>query len=199
MQFSAVTSDLEPIYAGAMELEQRLSDALNAYKSTTSNNGEAKQVQVDGKETTWETLDRFVIEIEQKKLAYSSKNEQWLDKARKAFREFSNHAASVKCFTALLPTQSNYGSVLFGGSVILLEAAHQLSVERRDIIEALESIPRTLSEMTETVELYPNDIGVHRACAHLYSAVLKAYLFIVDWFHRSAPSESPASSGEPRY
>lgn len=173
-------------------MEQRLTDALSAYKSTASSiDGPAQvavatQVDIDVKQATWESLDKFVVDVEHSKVTYTSKNAEGLSKARRAFRVLSDHAASARCFTALLPTQSNYGSVLFGGSVVLLEAAHQLSVTRKEIIEALESIPTTLCEMTAMVELYQYDADMHRACARLYSAVLRAYLFIIDWFHRNA-------------
>lgn len=177
---------MSDIYTEATHLEQRLLDVLSGYQSRSSKMGPVAEIKIDLKQATWKSLEKFVLAVDNAKDTYGGKNGEGLGRARRAFRAFSNHAASARCFTALLPTQSNYGSVLFGGSVIILEAAHQVSATRKEIIEALDAIPSSLCLMTETVTLYQYNEHMHRACARLYCAVLEAYHFIVKWFDRNS-------------
>lgn len=184
-------SALATIYADAMGMEDELTDSIKAYRAKTGATP-STETEVESQGPPWKTLNKFVDRVEQAKEQYSGKNNEGLKKIRLAFRKLSEHAASAKSFTALLPTQSNYGSVLFGGSVILLEAAHQVGQTRKEIIDALERIPRILCETDEAVDLYKHDERMHRACARLYEAVLRGFVFVVDWFRKSAISELPS-------
>lgn len=67
----------------------------------------------------WNHLTEFVDYIEEAGVQY-----QHVKGLRQAFRKFSKRAASARCFTAFLPTQSTYASVLCGGSIIILEVSH---------------------------------------------------------------------------
>jgi hypothetical protein len=79
--------------------------------------------------------------------------------------------------------------LIFGGSVILLEAAHQLSDTRKKIVQALEDIPSLLCQMQDTLNVYQYEEKMHLACAKLYVAVLQAYTYMVNWFRENPASE----------
>ncbi|MCJ1382835.1 hypothetical protein MMC17_005948 [Xylographa soralifera] len=103
------------------------------------------------------------------------------DAARRGYESFGKNSATFQSWLELLPTESNYLSVLCGGLKLILRAAHRLSEIRSKIHEFVENIPRTISGTAIVLGAFKNSPELHKSTAELYVAILKPLQAVYEW------------------
>ena len=124
----------------------------------------------------------------------------------KGFRRVGDKSESFQAWLKLLPTQSQYLSVLCGGLTLLLgvpqfavynacrtkigsdtyQAAHRMAEIRESIISIVDDIPRYLSRVEQYLEVFAESARLHECSAALYVAILGTLDAIVREFQKHA-------------
>ncbi|KAJ9149747.1 hypothetical protein NKR23_g4164 [Pleurostoma richardsiae] len=105
---------------------------------------------------------------------------------RRAFRRVGNTKSVLEPWMQLLPSQSEYFSILCGGLKLIYTAAARLEDLREEIYRALEELPSLLSITYRAVDIFTKSERLQEASIELYVATLGLLEHIVNWFTERA-------------
>ena len=150
---------------------------------------------------TWEEI---LAEVSAASERYNDVSGFW-GKIRKGLRSFGVNNQALDAWTGLLPTQSQYLSILCGGLKLIIsvrtnptliltcancqQAAARLQDLRNEICEALAEIPTLLACTHRALGAFKKSKELHRCSATLYSATIAALRHIVEWYNEKAMSK----------
>ena len=198
------------MYKDAASEERLFKAAIETYEKTTTNSNYKTNI-VSDKTHTWEEV---LAEIETASERYNSVSGFW-GKIRKGLRSFGSNNKAFDAWAGLLPTQSQYLSVLCGGLKLIFnvriyaisvhigadyeQAAGRLKDLRSEICEALAEIPYLLSSTHRALGAFKKSKELHLCSAALYSATIVALRHIVEWYNEKAMSEICHANSLERY
>jgi hypothetical protein len=162
------------------------------------------QISMDFKsQTTWEDV---VGMVEWAKDNYENPDGKW-GSMRKCFRKLSKRAGTsaplLDGWMGLLPSQSEYASVICGGIKLIIgvccacklkilisdsrQAAATMNGVRDDIFAALEDIPQQIDSAERAVKAQKSD-RLKELASDLYVAVIDVLWYILLWLNEKLPS-----------
>ncbi|KAM6522883.1 hypothetical protein FALCPG4_012498 [Fusarium falciforme] len=172
---------LEEIYGEADREKQRFKLAMEAYENTTR--GSKFKTEVTDKSVhTWNDV---LTEAQRAEESYYAASGMW-GKIQKGLRSFGRNSRAFEAWASLLPSGSEYFSVLFGGFKLILGAAARLQDLRSDICDALAEIPVLLKCTHVVLGIFKRSKELHQASAALYSAIIAALHHVVVWYKEKA-------------
>ncbi|GLA61842.1 hypothetical protein AtubIFM54640_002375 [Aspergillus tubingensis] len=138
-------------------------DSKNKYKTGI------KVDQVHTMEELWDSVDQVAA-----KYKNSEAEKGVWDRIRNAFRKLGDHENDINGWLGLLPSESNYLSVVCGGLKFILHAVARAKEVRNAIVGGLRDIPILLGGAQRVLAIYKTSEPL-RACSDaLYLAVLTA-------------------------
>ncbi|KAK4651589.1 hypothetical protein QC762_602270 [Podospora pseudocomata] len=172
---------LEEIYRDATQEKLRFQLAIADYEKLTS--GPKFGSGITTKPSfTWEDV---LEEAQRAADTYSEASGMW-NKIRKGLCSFGRNAKAFDAWASLLPSQSEYLSVLCGGLKFILGAAARLHDLNSDVCDALAEIPILLKSTHLVLGIFKRSKDLHQASADLYSAIIAALHHIVLWYREKA-------------
>ncbi|KAH8822019.1 hypothetical protein F5884DRAFT_769740 [Xylogone sp. PMI_703] len=172
---------LEELYRDAESEKERFRLALESYEKTTAGSKFKTDLAI-GSAHTWEEV---LVEVNNASDNYESASGSW-GKIRKAFRRFGKNNKAFTAWSTLLPSESEYFSILCGGVKLIIGAAARLHELREDICDALAEIPILLMSTQRTLAVFRNSKDLHRCSSALYVATIAALHHIVMWYKETA-------------
>ncbi|KAL6718249.1 hypothetical protein ACLMJK_004337 [Lecanora helva] len=167
----------EDLYKDAEGEKQRFKDAITEYEKTAQSSKYMVGIKTDSAHTWEEVLTDVDIAAE----TYNSLLGFW-GKIRKSFRNLGKTNKVFEAWASLLPSESEYFSVLCGGLKLILGAAARLQALRDEICDALLEIPLLLTTTNRALGAFRKSKSLHEASADLYVATLVALNHIVVWY-----------------
>ncbi|KAK4204944.1 hypothetical protein QBC40DRAFT_272041 [Triangularia verruculosa] len=172
---------IDEIYRDAEQEKLRFQLAMADYENLTS--GSKFRTDITAKPLyTW---DDVLIEVQQASDSYSEASGMWA-KIRKGLCSFGRNAKAFDAWASLLPSQSEYLSVLCGGLKFILGAAARLHDISAEVCDALAEIPILLKGTHLVLGIFRRSKDLHQASAALYSAVIAALHHILLWYREKA-------------
>ncbi|KAK0672653.1 hypothetical protein QBC41DRAFT_313089 [Cercophora samala] len=172
---------LEEIYRDATQEKLRFQLAMADFQNLTAEPKFGTETMA-GSFYTW---DDVLKEAQQASDAYSEAPGMW-NKIRKGLSSFGRNAKAFDAWASLLPSQSEYVSVLCGGLKLILGAAARLHDLNSDVCDALAEIPILLKSTHLVLGVFKRSKDLHQASAALYSAILAALHHIILWYREKA-------------
>ncbi|KAF6218288.1 hypothetical protein HO133_005634 [Letharia lupina] len=172
---------LEELYKDAASEKRLFKAAIEAYEKTTKDSKYMTNIISDATHT-WEDV---LAEVNAASERYNDVSGFW-GKIRKGLRSFGANNQVFDAWTGLLPTQSQYLSILCGGLKLIFSAAARLQDLRNGICEALAEIPILLASTHRALGVFKKSKKLHQCSAALYSATISALRHIVDWYKEKA-------------
>jgi hypothetical protein len=109
-----LTSSSEDIYRDAKREKQRFQLAMEEYESTTT----GSKFKTEVTEKPVHTWDDVLAEVQRAEDTYYDASGMW-GKIRKALRSFGKNSKAFQAWASLLPSGSEYFSVLCGGLTLI--------------------------------------------------------------------------------
>jgi len=126
MSSTGLISSSEEIYRDAKREKQRFKLAMEAYESATT--GSKFKTEVTDKSVhTW---DDVLTEVQRAADTYYDVSGMW-GKIRKALRSFGRNSKAFEAWASLLPSGSEYLSVLCGGLKLIFRVGTAVARSRR--------------------------------------------------------------------
>ncbi|EEU37989.1 uncharacterized protein NECHADRAFT_48249 [Fusarium vanettenii 77-13-4] len=178
LPFTGLTYSSEEIYRDAEREKQRFKTAMEEYENTTQ--GSKFKTEVTDK--CVHTWNDALTEVQRAEETYYDASGMW-GKIRKGLRSLGRNSKAFEAWASLLPSGSEYFSVLFGGFRLIFRvctaAAARLHDLRSDICDALAEIPALLQCTHVALGIFKRSKELHQASAALYSAIIAALHHIV--------------------
>ena len=182
------------------EEKQRFKQAVEKYQSSTA--GSKYYTRLDLNQLhTWEEVLESVNDASER---YNDVTGYW-GKIRKAFRRFGKNNQVFQAWAELLPSQSQYFSILCGGLKLIFGVRHhQLSSSfvltipkaagrlhdlRTEVSDALAELPTLLGRTRMAMGIFRASDELRQCSAELYVATLAALQHIVNWYTEKATSK----------
>ncbi|KAH8805360.1 hypothetical protein F5884DRAFT_859969 [Xylogone sp. PMI_703] len=154
------------------------------------------QTQVDPKhnplsldfqsQNTWEEV---IAMVEWAKENYENPEGRW-GLMRRCFRKLAKKtgttAPPLDGWMALLPSQSEYASVICGGIKLIIGAVATMNGVRDDIFDALEDIPQRMDSAGRAVKAQKS-LRLKELASDLYIAVIDVLYYILLWLNEKLP------------
>ncbi|CAD6583586.1 MAG: hypothetical protein ASARMPREDX12_001310 [Alectoria sarmentosa] len=172
---------LEELYKDAASEKRLFKAAIETYEKTTQGSKYKTNIVNDATHT-WEEV---LAEVNAASERYNDVPGFW-GKIRKGLRSFGVNNQVFDAWAGLLPTQSQYLSILCGGLKLIFSAAARLQDLRSEICEALAEIPILLASTHRALGAFKKSKALHQCSAALYSATLAALRHIVEWYKEKA-------------
>ncbi|GLA00334.1 hypothetical protein AnigIFM60653_008393 [Aspergillus niger] len=153
------------------EEEQKFLQAMRDYENNSKNKYKTgiKVDQTHTMEDLWNSVDH----VAEKYKNSESERGIW-DQIRIAFRKLGDHESAIDGWLGLLPSESNYLSVVCGGLKFILHAVARAKEVRDATVSGLRDIPLLLGGAQRVLAIHKTSEPL-RACSDaLYVAVLKA-------------------------
>lgn len=161
--------------------KQTLTAAIAKYEATTK--GSKYRTGIDlSKATSWEDV---VAEVQQAGELYKEASGP-LSKIRKVFGKLGNHTDALNGWFELLPSGSEYFSILCGGLKLVVGAAARLKDLDDATLIALIDIPSQLLSTQEVVGIFRASDRLKKCAADLFVAVLAALQDMVIYYRERA-------------
>ncbi|KAK3367801.1 hypothetical protein B0H63DRAFT_489796 [Podospora didyma] len=173
--------DLDEIYRDAKCEKQGFQLAMEAYESTTV----GSKFKTDVTENPIHTWDDVLTEVQRAQDMYSDASGMW-GRIQKGLRRFGSNGQALEAWASLLPSESEYTSVLCGGLKLIFGAAARLHDLRSDIGDALAEIPEQLRTTHLAMGIFKRSKELHQTSAALYTAIIAALHHIVVWYKEKA-------------
>ncbi|KAI0006575.1 hypothetical protein F4779DRAFT_629767 [Xylariaceae sp. FL0662B] len=129
--------------------------------------------------------------IAEMKYRKKADNESPFGKVRGFFRSLQKKSPAVEGWLVLLPTESEYGSLICGGFKVILRAAARMDEIREFIIKALAAIPDEV-EAAQLIIDYNQDLDtskrLYRRVSSLYYTVFGVLEHIITWYSHRSPA-----------
>lgn len=173
------------------------------YESLSATKKEPKTLQLSQNIKSWGDV---LAEMERATAQYNDPH-GISGKIRKWFRKSSEKADAVNAWLVLVPSQSEYFSVMCGGLQLILgvrsrvpdcdlssklthvQAASRMNDLRDDIARALMEIPTLLSCTNRDLNLYKGSKDLHRCSSELFVAAIALIEHILRYYHAKRSSE----------
>ena len=173
----------QEIYQEADLKSLTFKDSLKAYE-TAADPKYKTDVTLEGVNHTWhEVLDEVNSVAGQCK----DKSSFW-KKVRHGLRKCGENSKRFSGWLDLLPSDSEYFSIVCGGLKLIIKAADRLGIVRKSICDAIADIPAYLTTTSLVSGLFRQSKELHEASSALYIATLAALDHIVVWFRQKAAS-----------
>ncbi|KAJ5402762.1 uncharacterized protein N7487_008658 [Penicillium crustosum] len=154
---------------------------MAVFEQTTNENGLHNHI-TSTQVHTWEE----VLEVVNKASAiYNSKSGAW-NKIRIAFHNFGKNNKAFNAWLGLLPTESDWVSVISGGLKLILGAAARLADLRTEISTALEEIPCLLACTHRATNIFNKPRELRQCSTALYVTTLKLLNHILSWYKKKS-------------
>ncbi|KAL3494858.1 hypothetical protein BJX62DRAFT_233830 [Aspergillus germanicus] len=121
--------------------------------------------------------------------AIDAKTSGFWGRIRLGFRKFSNSDGSCCAFLELIPSSSLFTATLCGALKLIFVAAQRIGNVRKEVMDALESFPDTLSKIPAALSIFYESEDMHRRISALYVSILDALEGILTWFKERAASK----------
>ena len=132
--------------------------------------------------------DQVLAEVDHAARAYKDKSSLW-SKVRRGMKKFGENHGAFNAWLDLLPTQSQYCSLICGGLKLIINAAARFEEVRECIFEALAEIPTQLNNTKLILQVFKKSKELHQCSSALYLSTLAALQYIVIWFQEKARSK----------
>ncbi|KAK3319665.1 hypothetical protein B0T19DRAFT_432841 [Cercophora scortea] len=131
-------------------------------------------------EQLWKIIDD---EIE----TYQSKDKKgaW-GKVRLAFRKLGDGSEAVQGWLGLLPTESEYMSVICGGLKLIIQAAARMRNVAEKVLDALCQIPIILSGTRRVLSIFQESQELQKCSRALYKSVLLGLGHMLEYLRRKS-------------
>jgi hypothetical protein len=133
------------------------------------------------------SIGDVVNQIDSALREYKSDSERIVWEAvRKSFWKLSESQDALKNWIALLPSQSEYMSIICGGLNLIIKAAGRIGDVRNEAFRALAEIPFHLESTRESVGIFSKSEALRKCGVRLYTVTLDALGHILKWFKKRA-------------
>ncbi|KAH7336195.1 hypothetical protein BKA65DRAFT_552859 [Rhexocercosporidium sp. MPI-PUGE-AT-0058] len=172
---------LEELYKDAESERKRFKLAMESYEQTTAGTKFKTDVMSNEVHTWEEVLEELNIASEN----YNDVSGLW-GKIRRGCRSFGRNNKVFTAWSSLLPTESQYFSILCGGIKLIIGAAGRMHDLRQDICDALAEIPILLMSTNRALGVFRKSQHLHQCSSALYVATIAALHHIVLWYKEKA-------------
>ena len=177
------TFSTEEVYSKANNESLRFQCLLRDYEKTS---GIRHRTSINIDEShSWEQV---LAQVDYAASAYKDKSSLW-SKVRRGMKKFGENHEAFNAWLNLLPTQSQYCSIICGGLKLVINAAARFKEVRESVFEALAEIPAQLNNTKLIVEVFKKSKELHQCSSELYISTLAALQHIVIWFQERARSK----------
>ena len=173
----------DDIYQEAASETARFASALEYYENTADPKYKT-DVSLQGVNHTWEEV---IDEVNLIAGQYKDKSGFWA-KIRRSLRKCGENSQAFAGWLELLPSDSEYFSIICGGLKLIIKAAARLKDVRESIFDAIAKIPTLLSNTKLVQGIFGQSKELHMASSALYVSTLAALDHIVTWFRQNAAS-----------
>ncbi|KAL8980794.1 MAG: hypothetical protein Q9205_004223, partial [Flavoplaca limonia] len=171
--------DLQVIYQEAEMRKKSFIETVNNYNKAARGSG---HVEMDlHKEHTWDD----VLSAQQNFLHDRDAQTGFRGSFRRHARGFADNSESFQSWLKLLPSGSQYLSILCGGLTLVFGAAHRMAEIRGNISDMFSGIPLRLSEVKQYLKLFEDSPELHQCSADLYVAMIDTLEAIVQQYQKS--------------
>ena len=191
----------EELYGEAEMETQHFIQATIAYEQATLATDPEHQSMIDWSHNhTWQEVLEVVDSAAQ---AFQDTSSMW-GKVRKAFRSVGSNQKVFAAWMEILPTQSQYASVLFGGLKLIFgvrmrerrqktqvdkfQAASRLKTLREEACEALSQIPISLAMTGNVLKSFSASVDLHKCSSALYVAILATLEQLLKYYKGNSAS-----------
>ena len=195
--------DSEELYADADIETQHFREATTAYENAAAAADPKYKAIVDWAHVhTWEEVLDVVDKAAE---SHNEKSSVW-GKVRKSFRSVGNNHKVFATWMNLLPTQSQYASIVCGGLKVILgvclsglisrlqidvfQAASRLKTLREEAYTALTQIPSVLERTGGILKIFRASVQLHRCSSALYIAILATLEHMFQYYKTNSASQS---------
>ncbi|KAI0597041.1 hypothetical protein F4775DRAFT_584592 [Biscogniauxia sp. FL1348] len=165
---------------------KQFAEALQSFESSLPDKYKTR-FNLQDKHNWSEVIEEATIaEMKYKKKAGK---ESPFGKVRGFFRSLQKKSAAVEGWLEMLPTQSEYGSLICGGCKMILRAAARMDEIREFIVKAMAAIPDEV-EKAQLIIDYNRDLDtsrrLYRSVSSLYHTVFGVLEHIITWYSRKS-------------
>ncbi|KAF2849624.1 hypothetical protein T440DRAFT_518866 [Plenodomus tracheiphilus IPT5] len=168
---------LEQYYRNADVESARFIEAMQKF-SDTANKGKGKKNRIAVGANTWGDV---LAELDTAASCRKDTGTKW-GKMKQQFRKISGKADSVSAWVQVLPSQSQYFSIICGGLKLILGAASRLNDLEDEIAQALMKIPGILSGTNRNLNVFRRSPELHEKSAALFVSVLSLLEHILKYY-----------------
>ena len=133
------------------------------------------------------TWDEVIAKVDNVAKQYQDRSNFW-SKVRRGMKKFGENHDAFNGWLGLLPTQSNYCSIICGGLKLIITAAARFKEVRESIFNAIAEIPVLLNNTKLILQVFEDSEELHRSSSELYLSTLTALEHMVTWFQEKATS-----------
>ena len=177
------TFSTEEVYREANNESLHFRDLLQEYEKI-SRSKYRTSINVE-EPHSWEQV---LAQVDDAARAYNDKSSLW-SKVRRGMKKFGEDHRAFDAWLGLLPTQSEYCSIICGGLKLVINAAARFREVRECIFEALAEIPIQLNNTKLILQVFKKSRELHQCSSELYISTLAALQHIVIWFQERATSK----------
>ncbi|KAL8894995.1 MAG: hypothetical protein Q9192_003908 [Flavoplaca navasiana] len=174
------SADLQVIYQEAEMRKKSFIETINNYNKAARGSG---LVEMDlHKEHTWDD----VLSAQQNFLQDRDAQTGLRGSFRRRARGFADNSESFQSWLKLLPSGSQYLSILCGGLTLVFGAAHRMAEIRGNISDMFDGIPLRLSEVKQYLKIFEDSPELHQCSADLYVAMINTLDAIIQQYQKSS-------------
>ncbi|KAI9704611.1 MAG: hypothetical protein M1820_005524 [Bogoriella megaspora] len=173
---------LKDIYQGAEAEKANFKLAMSKYEAAASKSKYKTNITITSS-YSWQDV---LSEANAAMVRDSDSSDLW-GKIRRALRGLGKNNSALTAWTRLLPSDSEYFSVLCGGLKLIIgnKALTRLHCLREGISKALEAIPNYLSFTQRTLHVFNASEDLHRSSAALYESTIHVLHHILGFLNKS--------------
>ena len=173
------------IYQEAQSESDHFKSTLESYEKDADPKYKT-DITLQGVNHTWEEV---LDEVNQVASQYKDKSGFWA-KIRRGMRKFGESSQAFAGWLELLPSDSEYFSIICGGLKLIIKAAARLRDVRESVLDAIANIPALLNNTKLVNGIFKRSKELHQSSSALYVTTLAALDHIVVWFRQNAASMS---------
>ncbi|KAI3336581.1 hypothetical protein HD806DRAFT_542439 [Xylariaceae sp. AK1471] len=135
------------------------------------------------------TWSEVIVEADKAEKKYLKKadKESPYGRVRGFFRSLQRESPVIESWLCLLPTESNYGSLVCGGFKMILGAAARMDEIKEFIVKAMAAIPDEVERAQLMID-YNQDVDtgqrLYRRVSSLYRTVFRVLEHIIHWYRQ---------------
>ncbi|CAI7583669.1 unnamed protein product [Penicillium glandicola] len=175
------TDPLSDLTTEAMHEREQLHAAVIAYEKTTYGTTFHTDLNLSGTQT-WEEV---LIEVNNASEIYNSNSGVW-NKIREGFHKFGENNKAFYAWLEILPSGSDWSSMLIGGLKLIVKVSARLSDLRREISNALTEIPLLLTCIHRVLRIFETSQELRQWGLELYISTLGIIHHIINWYKQKA-------------
>ena len=179
----SATFSPDEIYREANNESIRFQDLLKDYEKTSAAKHKTG-INLDGLHS-WEEV---LIQVDNAARSYKDPSSLW-SKVRRGMKKFGENHQAFDAWMNLLPTQSQYCSIICGALKLVINAAARFKDVRESIFDALAEIPVQLKNTKLVLKVFEKSQELHQCSSELYLSTLATLQHIVLWFQEKSTSK----------